>query len=556
MFVSYISSYNSLVELENFLLVEKLRGDMASAGLYFEKYYGAVHLEEGQLISDKGLIIGETHEMVDAISKDLNVVATVFVKNGDDYERVTTNITQENGQRALGTLLGKTSAAYDPVKNGRDYFGNALILGKDYLTVYRPLKDGNSVIGILFIGISKEQSAENIRLSSTHMLTQIVIITTLMLILAIILIYFISGSISRIFVNIGDILNKIARFDLRFEGNERTAGYIKRKDEVGLMTRSLALMQENLKELINKLKRQSRQINENSTNLAAVSEEQFASAEELFKQAQHIEGNAQNTAASIEQVTSGVGEMAVSAQDISLVAQELAEQISSTEKVVNNGQAELHTQQHMIESVGEQNKKAALLVTNVANKAENVQEIVNTISSIAEQTNLLALNAAIEAARAGTAGKGFAVVADEIRKLAEESKSASGTIEKILKTINISSVKANEAVKQTTDMFEGFREISGHLVNEFSQISKNMGSLTQRVETLTGSAEEQSASSEEMAGSMDVSAKSISEISDQIESMTAAVEQQENSSKQVSSSAEELNALVESLEEEINKFEL
>jgi len=50
--------------------------------------------------------------------------------------------------------------------------------------------------------------------------------------------------------------------------------------------------------------------------------------------------------------------------------------------------------------------------------------IVASIGDIARQTNLLALNAAIEAARAGDAGRGFAVVASEVKKLAEDTRTA------------------------------------------------------------------------------------------------------------------------------------
>lgn len=55
-----------------------------------------------------------------------------------------------------------------------------------------------------------------------------------------------------------------------------------------------------------------------------------------------------------------------------------------------------------------------------------VSGIVDTIRDIADQTNLLALNATIEAARAGDAGRGFAVVAGEVKKLAAETRAATG----------------------------------------------------------------------------------------------------------------------------------
>jgi methyl-accepting chemotaxis protein-2 (aspartate sensor receptor) len=95
--------------------------------------------------------------------------ATIFAASGDDFVRVSTSLKNEKGERAIGTVLDRASAAYAPLRAGQSFSGLLTLFGKQYITQYDPIKDkAGNVIGILFVGvdITKDITALKDRIKS------------------------------------------------------------------------------------------------------------------------------------------------------------------------------------------------------------------------------------------------------------------------------------------------------------------------------------------------------------------------------------------------------
>jgi hypothetical protein len=100
--------------------------------------------------------INNNYDLVDGVVKQAGGTATIFVKSGDDYVRVATNVKKDDGSRAIGTVLDPKGKAIASIQKNEAFYGEVDILGKPYITGYEPIRDpSKNVIGIYYVGYLK-----------------------------------------------------------------------------------------------------------------------------------------------------------------------------------------------------------------------------------------------------------------------------------------------------------------------------------------------------------------------------------------------------------------
>ncbi|MHB8162731.1 MAG: methyl-accepting chemotaxis protein [Methanoregula sp.] len=111
-------------------------------------------------------VVNDNFEIVDQVQAMVGGAATVFQVYNDSYAvRVSTNVQDANGKRAVGTRL--TDDVYKVTVNDRvTYYGRRDLFGKNYVTAYEPIEDpSGKIIGVLFVGTEEGQTLDVVKKS-------------------------------------------------------------------------------------------------------------------------------------------------------------------------------------------------------------------------------------------------------------------------------------------------------------------------------------------------------------------------------------------------------
>lgn len=290
-----------------------------------------------------------------------------------------------------------------------------------------PIKDeSGDVLGIVACDISADNAYENIR-NTLLIIEGIILIFSIMTacLIFILLKRYISEPINKI-VN---TLLSISKGDFSVEVDK---SIIKRKDEIGFISREIENMRNSIRTLVSKVIEESKLIDD-SAKLC------FKNIEGLKVKVNDITNDSQEVLSVMEETTSYTEEMSATTHTVTETMRNIKDKSISGMDVSKGNNNRIQEANDKItiskDSVDKVYSEMHNNLKDSINKSKNIRyikESIDMIGDICDQTSLLALNASIEAARAGEHGRGFAVVAEEVADLAEESKTVTYKMKEVV----------------------------------------------------------------------------------------------------------------------------
>lgn len=390
-------------------------------------------------------------------------------------------------------------------------------------------------------------AAEHAEGSQNYALQILIASMVVSIIIAFILVIFISRHVTQHLNRVVLMSEKIASGDLT-----ETDHHYRGRDEIAQLSTSMEKMRLQLTNMIDSIKQTSLLVSSQS--------------EQLNQSADDVKSGTQQIAATMEELASGTETQANFAGDLAETMTIFAEKIKSINassesinessndvlKETELGNEYMNKSINQMDNIDQIVKDAVEKVAGLDKQTQEISKLVGVVKEIADQTNLLALNAAIEAARAGEHGRGFAVVADEVRKLAEQVANSVVSIAKIVNEIQTESRNVTDALEKGYDEVEqGTKDIEETGVR-FKAIEDAIAVMTSNVQTVISGLVELNNDSakvneavQEIASISEESAAGVEETSASAEEASSAMEGVSNGASTLLESARELNELVQ-----------
>lgn len=295
-----------------------------------------------------------------------------------------------------------------------------------------------------------------------------------------------------------------------------------KRDETGIMARAVAEMENNLRDIVEKIASTSVDLEGHALRLKDITMEIDSANSDNSATSEELAASMEETSAT----TDVISERAASIKENANVIAEEAKEGASSAKEIKQRAVSVYNETvtakektgRIYDEISEQSK----IALEKSNAVEKVNDLAVAIQDIASQTNLLALNASIEAARAGEAGKGFAVVATEIGGLATQSSDTVAGIMEIVAEVKESVNSMNECLSKTlgyiekdvADDYTNFMKMADDYKNDAENFSTVMDEISEKISELQESTTEISISVDEISKTVSEAAEAVSTVAE------------------------------------------
>lgn len=403
---------------------------------------------------------------------------------------------------------------------------------------------------LLIISADKAEITSDIQ----SILLKTLLSTLIAFVICVVIALFCSAIITKPIKEMAEIADRFSTLDLRDDDRRERIG--QRRDEVGLLGRSIGGVREQFHAIVTEIKTQSNNIHTTAASLDEHTKETLNNIEQVERAVYEIAEGASSQAEDTQKATENVIRMGNMVEDTNQEVENLYLYANAMKQSGDDASKTLSD----LEEINHKAKESIDLIyqqTNTTNEsALKIREATELITFIAEQTNLLSLNASIEAARAGEQGRGFAVVASQIQKLAEQSNESARQIGEIITLLISDSGKAVDTMNEVMEIMEVQNKNIQQMGRQFEQLfaaidksNRGVGNIADRtksldearvnvvdiVQNLTAIAEENAAGTQETSAS-------VTEVNDIV--------------SQISENANQLRRIAEELEHRMEIFRL